>query len=43
MAQFMMMEQAEAMAAGLCSIMIAVTASKTALSSWWVIAGSFLG
>jgi hypothetical protein len=42
MAQFVMTAKAEAMAAGPCSIKIAVTASNTALSSWWLIAVSFL-
>ena len=43
MATFMMMPKAEAMAAEPCSIKIAVTASRPAHSSWWAIAGSFLG
>ena len=43
MATFMMMPKAEAMAAGPCLIKIAVTASRPAHSSWWAIAGSFLG
>ena len=43
LATFMMMPKAEAMAAGPCSIKIAVTASRPAHSSWWAIAGSFLG
>jgi len=43
LATFMMMPKAEAMAAGPCSIKIAVTASRPAHSSWCAIAGSFLG